>query len=208
PTESAIVRRPRAALTGGEALGVGSAGRQPWPVAEIDCVVAPVLAGGRVVGMAYAAWVAPSPAPGAVELETAWAFAEAFGAVLEDVWVQERLELQLGHVRPLLMAVGAVLAEVSDAAISLAPASAETLPNAMPRPPAADGSGSLERFGLSQRELEVLQLMARGGTNARIAHELTISEATVKSHVRAILRKLHASNRAEAVSHYAARQGR
>ena len=44
--------------------------------------------------------------------------------------------------------------------------------------------------------------MSDGSTNAAIANELVISEGTVKSHVKHILRKLRASNRAEAVSRY------
>jgi DNA-binding NarL/FixJ family response regulator len=44
--------------------------------------------------------------------------------------------------------------------------------------------------------------MALGETNAQIAHRLFVSEGTVKSHVKHILRKLDAANRAEAVSRY------
>jgi DNA-binding NarL/FixJ family response regulator len=44
--------------------------------------------------------------------------------------------------------------------------------------------------------------MARGSSNADIATELVISEGTVKSHVKHILRKMRASNRAQAVSCY------
>ncbi|WP_139316918.1 MULTISPECIES: LuxR C-terminal-related transcriptional regulator [unclassified Pseudonocardia] len=55
---------------------------------------------------------------------------------------------------------------------------------------------------LTRREVEVLRLMAGGDTNARIATRLVISEGTVKSHVKHILRKLGAANRAEAVSHW------
>lgn len=54
--------------------------------------------------------------------------------------------------------------------------------------------------GLSAREMEVLQCLAQGKTTAQIASELFISENTVKTHVRHILEKLSASNRAEAVS--------
>lgn len=53
---------------------------------------------------------------------------------------------------------------------------------------------------LTWRELDVLKLMAHGETNSRIASRLVISEDTVKSHVKHILRKLGAANRAEAVS--------
>ncbi len=55
-------------------------------------------------------------------------------------------------------------------------------------------------FGLSSREMEVLQCLAQGMTTAQIASELFISDNTVKTHVRHILEKLEASNRAEAVS--------
>ena len=60
------------------------------------------------------------------------------------------------------------------------------------RPPA-----ELERL-LSRRELEVLGLMAEGATNQQIAQRLFISEGTVKSHVKHILRKLGVANRTEA----------
>jgi DNA-binding NarL/FixJ family response regulator len=53
---------------------------------------------------------------------------------------------------------------------------------------------------LSSWEMEVLQCLAKGLTIAQIAGVLYISENTVKTHVRHILEKLEASNRAEAVS--------
>jgi len=54
--------------------------------------------------------------------------------------------------------------------------------------------------GLSRREMEVLNCLARGMTSAQIATGLYITENTVKTHVRHILDKLEAANRAEAVS--------
>jgi two-component system, NarL family, nitrate/nitrite response regulator NarL len=54
--------------------------------------------------------------------------------------------------------------------------------------------------GLSSREMEVLNCLAQGKTTVQIASDLFISENTVKTHVRHILEKLEASNRAEAVS--------
>jgi len=52
---------------------------------------------------------------------------------------------------------------------------------------------------LTERELEVLRLTARGQTNAAIAHALTISERTAQGHLANILDKLGAANRTEAV---------
>jgi DNA-binding NarL/FixJ family response regulator len=53
---------------------------------------------------------------------------------------------------------------------------------------------------LSDRELEVLNLIAEGQSNKLIAHGLGISEHTVKTHVASILQKLGAGSRTEAVS--------
>lgn len=52
---------------------------------------------------------------------------------------------------------------------------------------------------LTDREHEVLRLMARGATNGEIAADLIVSEATVKSHVGAIFSKLGARDRAAAI---------
>ena len=53
---------------------------------------------------------------------------------------------------------------------------------------------------LTRREQEVLSLIASGADREEIAHELTISVATVRTHVRNVLRKLGARNRAHAIA--------
>ncbi|MDV7355906.1 response regulator transcription factor [Rhodococcus oxybenzonivorans] len=55
------------------------------------------------------------------------------------------------------------------------------------------------REGLTERELEVLQLLATGLSNAKIGERLFISATTVKFHVSNIMRKLDVGRRAEAV---------
>jgi DNA-binding NarL/FixJ family response regulator len=52
----------------------------------------------------------------------------------------------------------------------------------------------------SRRELEVLELIAEGFSNRHIADRLCLSVETVKSHVRALLKKLGANSRAHAVA--------
>lgn len=63
-----------------------------------------------------------------------------------------------------------------------------------------DGPTEAPSRAISQREREVLHLIAAGADRQEIAHELTISVATVRTHVRNILRKLSARNRAHAIS--------
>jgi DNA-binding NarL/FixJ family response regulator len=59
--------------------------------------------------------------------------------------------------------------------------------------------GTPERERLTDRELDVLRLLARGLSNRAIGRELFISETTVKFHVGNLMRKLLVSRRAEAV---------
>lgn len=63
----------------------------------------------------------------------------------------------------------------------------------------ARGAGSLVE-PLSQRELEVLELIATGGTNQEIALKLVVSRGTIKAHTANIYRKLDVTNRTEAVA--------
>ena len=59
---------------------------------------------------------------------------------------------------------------------------------------------------LTDREMDVLKLVAQGMTNQEIADKLVISEGTVRTHVSNILSKLHLANRTQAAL-YALREG-
>ena len=58
---------------------------------------------------------------------------------------------------------------------------------------------SNQSFGLTDRELEVLRLVATGQNNGEIAAKLTISQSTVKFHLVNIMRKMKVETRAEAI---------
>ena len=62
--------------------------------------------------------------------------------------------------------------------------------------------GPRPRDVLSQRELEVLAVLAEGATNAEIGERLFIADTTVQCHVKSILRKLSVRNRTEAAGRY------
>jgi DNA-binding NarL/FixJ family response regulator len=71
---------------------------------------------------------------------------------------------------------------------------------------ARDPRSMPEDIALTQRELDVLALMAEGASNKMIARQLNISVHTVKFHVGSLLDKLDATGRTDAVAH-AARRG-
>jgi len=64
----------------------------------------------------------------------------------------------------------------------------------------------LTKEPLTERELDILKLVARGLSNQEIAEELVISERTVRTHVSNILSKLHLANRTQAAL-YALKEG-
>jgi two-component system nitrate/nitrite response regulator NarL len=61
-----------------------------------------------------------------------------------------------------------------------------------------DEEDSLPAKGLSTRETVILRCLMEGDSNKIIARKFDITEATVKVHVKAILRKIHAKNRTQA----------
>jgi DNA-binding NarL/FixJ family response regulator len=114
-------------------------------------------------------------------------------AAIEALSEAEQIAAGLG-ARPLLEAIGSL---VSRSRIRLAPAdrvgaagSAEPIIEPKPAPP--------DPFGLTEREREVLALVALGRTNRQIGEALFITGNTAGVHVSNILGKLGASSRAEA----------
>jgi DNA-binding CsgD family transcriptional regulator len=133
-------------------------------------------------------------------------FAEAVGHVIQRVVLLERFEVLRRGVRRMTHSIGDMVDDLGWAAVDMTRSQEGDGADdrGVPRAVAPPHHGRETRLAslLTAREIEVLRLMATGETNGGIASQLVISEGTVKSHVKHILRKLHATNRAQAVSRY------
>ena len=171
-------------------------------------VAAPIMPGGRVIGMLHADYRTTDRAVDEVDREVLWTFAEGFGYAVERMLLVERLEAETAQIQLMANTATALIDQLRSTDLDLAPiapalesngSNGDTLHPIAERPTPVPHA--LEGL-LTRRELEVLELMAAGASNAEIAERLVISVGTVKSHVKHILRKLRAANRAEAVSRY------
>jgi two-component system NarL family response regulator len=88
----------------------------------------------------------------------------------------------------------------------LGPRAAEVVLDQARRQSITDAAGDSDGVALSEREIEVLRLVARGLENNEIAEALFISPQTAKNHVSRILRKLGVQSRVQAAV-YAVRRG-
>lgn len=196
--EAEMLRRRRAAIVpapeDGDAVArhaFGAAMR--WG----EHLAAPVVLEGRVIGFLHGDR-AGRPLTEA-EREGLQRFASAFAGVVERAVLRRRLRIQRQELRQVASWADARTSELSDGAIDLA---VEREAPGADEEVRAQGGDAAMRDLLTRRELDVLEHMVRGETNADIARALVVSEGTVKFHVKNILRKLHAANRAEATSRY------
>jgi LuxR family transcriptional regulator, regulator of acetate metabolism len=143
--------------------------------------VAPMIRGDRVIGLLHAdRFPVVDRQLDVLDRDLLWTFATGLADLIDRA-----------AGRGLKNGATPIWSEAGPAADELA---------VVPAGPVSLTSGPLTL--LTSREHEVLGLLAEGAANATIAVRLVISEATVKSHVRHILRKLRAANRTEAVIRY------
>jgi DNA-binding NarL/FixJ family response regulator len=98
---------------------------------------------------------------------------------------------------PLARLVEAILAAARGESV-LQPSVASKVLAELSRLASASPQATTELSGLSEREREVLRLIARGASNKEIAAALFLAEGTVKNHVTSILTKLDVSDRTQA----------
>jgi DNA-binding NarL/FixJ family response regulator len=75
----------------------------------------------------------------------------------------------------------------------------EALLKSNTKPPTIKPAVSLESLGLTNRQVDVLRLLLKGMSNKLISRQIDLAEATVKIHIRGILRALNVTTRTEAL---------
>ncbi len=116
-------------------------------------------------------------------------------------WASEALRSGVRAVLPRELTAAEMVAAVQAAAAGLVVLHPQDLdPLLSPAAPSNRDLGDPATQSLTPREIEVLRMLAEGHGNKTIAWRLGISEHTVKFHVAAIMGKLHAGSRTEAVT--------
>jgi DNA-binding CsgD family transcriptional regulator len=166
---------------------------------------APLVVGSHVVGVIHADRGPDQPLD-VLDRDVLWEFASGLAQAYESASLRRALRHERDQMRQFLEWLNARSGELTDAPITLAATDRRPLPPPEPLEQPAPPGGHDDRVVfeglLTRRELDVLRLLAEGKTNRAIADALVVSGGTVKFHVNSILRKLHAANRAEAVSRY------
>lgn len=168
---------------------------------SLSYVVAPLVHGNEVIGFLH---TDHHPQPRRVDegdRDVLWAFADGFSHIYERTVLMEQLREQRDDIRELFFGAVDRLDELCESGVEMARGNEEH-PGLL-EPAAQGGPGLVE---LTERETEVFELMVTGASNHAIADQLVITEGTVKSHVKHILRKYGAVNRAQAIA-WALREG-
>jgi DNA-binding CsgD family transcriptional regulator len=195
--ETQIVRRRKAWLVADVAKRSDLHWKLITASRTLSYVAAPITVGDEVAGLLHADRYLHSQPVGVRDREMLWLFCEGLSNICSQVAIT-------GYLNSLRDELDRLFASLSQDSLdvwasSAITCSAHALPSRVADPHHLFSRNAVER-SLTRREMEVLLLVSEGLTNAQIARRLFIGEGTVKSHVKAILRKLHASHRAEAVS--------
>ena len=161
-------------------------------------VAAPIVTTQRVIGFFHADRIGQrgNVTPG--DRDNIALFAAEFAVLFERAVLAERVEQQRALWTADLSAIAAGFDELT---LRLSPAAA-LHPGDEFDPSRHDAEAGRRGRKLTERERQVMRLVAGGATNQAIAQELVLSVDTVKTHVKNIMGKLHATSRAGAVAGY------
>jgi DNA-binding CsgD family transcriptional regulator len=161
-------------------------------------VVAPIVIERRVIGLLQADRRGQPREVDETDRLNLAMFASELSLLLECLTLRERVKQQRNQLQASLLEATRAAGAILDEELTLMPHTPPATPAASDAdaPPAAPGLWT----AFTPRQQEVLQLMLTGAPNRQIAADLGIALATVKSHVKAILRTLRVSSRSEAVA--------
>jgi DNA-binding CsgD family transcriptional regulator len=163
-------------------------------------VAAPLTSQGRVVGILHADRVRDEV--GDADRELLGLFADCLGLIVERTVFLERLRAMRAQLAAQTDSIDELIEQLLDTPPLDPPHLGTRRTDTVGVDPARTAPPSGAMLGLTCRESDVLRAMSTGRTNVQIAQHLYIAEGTVKSHVKSVLRKLGAANRADAVCRY------
>ncbi|MGW6199733.1 LuxR C-terminal-related transcriptional regulator [Kribbella sp. NPDC055110] len=158
-----------------------------------DYVVAPVIADGVVIGLLHADQNGTTGTLTSGDRDALGLFAEGLGCAFERAILQEQLIALKRRMEDQARSLGDLIDGLCSGDVLEPERSAAPRPSYVVSGPLAE---------LTRRELEVLTHLAAGESNDQIAANLYISAGTVKTHVKHLLHKLGAANRATAMVRY------
>jgi DNA-binding CsgD family transcriptional regulator len=150
--------------------------------------VAALVVGSSTIGLLHGDATHSGRTVDGLDGEVAGRYAEELAGVCERAVLRHTLGLHRAELSAAVHWMSTRVGRLEDAAGLVSPRDAQ-------------GDARLVE-SLTARELDVVRLLARGNTNLAIASALMVREGTVKYHVKNILRKLGATNRADAVARF------
>jgi DNA-binding NarL/FixJ family response regulator len=164
-------------------------------------VAAPIVSGNRVIGLLHGDRYLQGVDTDLLDRQALQSFSEALRLALSRAQLAAQLDNAGTALKQAAIDAARAVTGIHEVRIDL-PASPipQTMSDSAPAPHTPQRIPASVRDRLTRRETQVLELLAQGRTNSSIAGELVISEETVKQHVKNLLRKLGAANRAEAVA--------
>jgi DNA-binding CsgD family transcriptional regulator len=204
-TTASLPSLERTAIKGRTPLLVTAPGRwdqktEPGFGSELELgphVIVAVVSGGETVALLHVSGAGLET----FDRDLVWTLAEGIGHAHERRVLVNRIVSLRAEVRRMTHSLDAVMNESAEAEIELASLAYDD-DDAQSMATLVVLGGPDLRKSLTPREREVMELIALGFTNNAIAAELVVTTGTVKSHVKNILRKLRATNRAEAIARY------
>lgn len=172
---------------------------QQLDMAEAHCLMTRVIELSLLEALAAKAEGYPDRAQAAIERALAAGQPEGYLRIFDQGAALTQLLVEVDHSGKFREYIGQILDQLTvpkpDELGQRDDATPDSSIPLSPQPPYLE----LGQF-LSERELDVLRLMAQGASNQEIAEQLVITVGTVKSHITHILRKLNVDNRTKAVA--------